>query len=90
MADDIVKRLREFSYEDDYGRPSYPDITEEAADEIERLRAALKPFADDFRKNWTRGEADDDFIYEPVCGLKVGDLRRASEALTHEQSGDAK
>ena len=44
MSDDLVKRLREFGA---YGHSEESRLMAEAADEINRLRNALQPFADE-------------------------------------------
>ena len=51
--------------------------------EIEKLRAALKPFADQLEDAIDEEESDTDHLWESsaAMGLTVGDIRRAAEAL---------
>jgi hypothetical protein len=88
-TDDLVKRLRTAAQQariSQFGAPAF--LCEEAAAEIERLRALLKPFADyAIKLDYTMAD------YPDLCPLglcpdrinqsapTVGDLRRAAAAL---------
>jgi hypothetical protein len=86
MADDIVERLRAKDVLTNIIRScqvipgrhpgELADLMEEAADEIERLREALKPFADmaEMPSNFDNGK-------DHTIVVTVGDLRAAKAAL---------
>jgi len=63
----------------------------EAAAEIEQLRAALKPFVD---AKWDLLPDEHDnvptHIVRGTYGITAGHVRRAREAFHNEQSGDGK
>ena len=78
MSDDIVKRLRET--QDDWPA-SLVVFEQEAADEIEKLRAALKPFAD-AADDLDEDDKDDWEIWEhwAAMNVKIKHLRAARAA----------
>ena len=81
----IVERLRQ-TRADMLGTPDeahYWDCVE-AADEIEKLRAALKPFADAAPHYCICNEHDDWFVDGEY--ITIGDLRAAAAAL--KETGD--
>ena len=88
MANEIVERLR-------YNAANLSDFTDDArlmlaaADEIERLRTALAPFAAFAAEDALMAKADD----HPAWGfnevtMTVGDVRVAAAALTEETEAD--
>lgn len=81
--DDIVKRLRDPEEERWQGRCSKA-LMRTAANEIERLREALTPFAADL-DGWDDDTSDamliGDAPGDATSNLTVGDLRRARAAL---------
>lgn len=84
---EIVDRLRH-AHESSQQRVVGSEIFKEAADEIERLRAALKPFADaaNFFEVKRQFLTDEQLIvnHESVgwqCQLSLGNLKRAREAI---------
>lgn len=79
---DIVERLRDASYE------NAPSRCMEAAREIDRLRAALAPFAAVAESDIGQDETDAD-IFQPFRSgynraplITVGDMRRAASAVS--------
>jgi len=86
MSNDITNRLLELA--NDYALPDYATQSfQEAAAEIERLREALKPFADEV--NSVRNKS---LVFSPSIdswpmgsnSLTLGDLRLALAALTQK------
>jgi hypothetical protein len=77
MRDDIVDRLRantNFEYRPPFAPLIKPDaLSHEAADEIERLRAALMPFAS--------RDISDRAPNSDTVPVTVGDMRRARKAF---------
>ena len=76
MADDLVKRLRRGPLRDDYETAV---TMSEAADRIEKLEAALRPFAE-WADAYDPEENDDDreaWDHAPTVGM----LRAARNAL---------
>jgi len=69
-------------------RSIWENQLEGAAAEIEKLRAALKPFAD-AAVGLTDDDEDDEEIWERPVGMDIliGDLRRAATAL-EQKAGD--
>lgn len=77
---DIVTRLREFSLPGQLDYPDwYPDITQEAADEIDRLSAALAPFAEIGKR--LKCGPDDSMWIEEGDGLKASHFYAAAKTL---------
>lgn len=82
---DLVERLRKYGADTDWALDGAMMI--EAADEIERLRDALKPFAQ-VGYDIISSRDDDDTIDDTMAAERLtwGDLRAASAALKGTRS----
>lgn len=90
MTKTLVERLRERSPQIDLNEGD-GGLMGEAADRIEKLEAALRPFADiaDLLDSETEGVSDTDemnlYLYDYLAGrYEAGDFRTARAALNGE------
>lgn len=83
MMDDIVDELR--NGKGHGANPAYRELRHKAADEIDRLREVLKPFAEYGRVLHGQRTRDDTAILE-LFDIKITgqDLKNAADALEQE------
>jgi len=82
--DELLHKLRNPDWLGDFESVS-PEVAEQAADEIERLRAALKPFAYYYDLNDCQDRRPNDTLEVPIY-----DLSEAKKALGDEQTAPQK
>lgn len=84
---DIIERLRTRPLYEGCGEES--NIPDDAADEIERLREALQPFAKVLKGNWSHQSNEMlmsfGFGEDKRLELTLGDFRNASAALKEKE-----
>lgn len=84
MVSDIVERLKWRGSATDMPNAPTPTLCREAAAEIERLRAALRPFASYYDPYVLRPDTPDSGIPANTPHT-VGEYRRARAALAREK-----
>ena len=97
----VLQMPYEMAMQDDLARHQYWQRGQQAADtitrltaEVERLRAALMPFAEALKGNWSK-QPDDmplDVGFGPMdlrIRIPIGDFRRARAAITQETSNES-